>query len=193
MTQEELKNFLAMRVNLNPAALAEIEMFFAECSSVDEKNYMSLLNEWRESENGKKVNAMIAQVLNAEKDFKIQYGLSTIEKGNFSYVNKSRGMYFGTYVVYDNITRFRGLITEDGEEVLPCIFDSVSVKLDGAIEVRFKGADYKFMFSASDYEPKEGRFCYGENSAYSLSDYKSKHNPDPTLLQLVDLLRTNHT
>lgn len=193
MTQEELRNLLIMRHNLNPAALAELEMFFAEHSNVDEKNYKSLLNEWHESEKGKNANAMIVQVLNAEKDSKIQLGLTTIEKGNFLYVNKTRGNYLGTYVVYDNITRLHGLITENGEEVLPCIFDSVSVKLDGVIKVRFKGADYELMFSACDYEPKEGRFCYGGNSAYILTNYMYKRNPSPTLLQLVDLLKKNHT
>lgn len=193
MTQEELKKLLTMSVNLNPAALAELEMFFAEHNNVNEKNYKSLLNEWRESEKGKNANAMIVQVLNAEKDSKIQLGLTTIENGNFSYVNKIHGNYLGTYVVYDNITRLRGLITENGEEVLPCIFDSVSVKLDGFIEVRFKGADYELMFSACDYEPKEGRFCYGGNSAYILTNYMYKRNPSPTLQQLVDMLKKNHT
>lgn len=193
MTQEELKYLLIRRVFLNPAAIAELEMFFAEHSNVNENNCQSLLNEWRESENGKKANAMIAQVLSAEADSKIQLGLKTIKNGNFSYVNKTRGMHLGTYVVYDNITRLRGLVTEKGEEVLPCIFDSVSVKLDGIIVVRFKGTDYEFVFSAREYEPEEGRFCYGENSAYTLPDYRFNRNPSQSMQQLVDLLRINHT
>lgn len=191
MTQEELKNILTMNVNLDPVALAELEMFFAEHNNVTENNFQSLLNEWRESENGKKANVMIAELLNADKDSKIQHGLSTIVNGNFSYVNKTRGKYWGTYVVYDNITRLRGLVTENGEEVLPCIFDYVSVKLDGFIEIGFLGSKYEFHFAPCKYKPKENWFCYGENSAY-IVDYKEIY-PSQKLQQLIDLLKVNHT
>lgn len=182
-----------MRVNLNPAALAELEMFFAEHNNVNENNFSLLFNEWRESERGQKANAFIDRVLNYDIDSKIQHGLTSIEKGNFSYVNKTRGNYCGSSVVYDNITRLRGLIAENGEEILPCIFDSVSVRLGGFIEVRFKSTDYSFSFAACDYEPEKGWFCYGENSAYMFSDdYRLRKSPSPTFLQLEDLLKIRH-
>ena len=191
MTDQELKNILTMRVISDPAALAEMEMFFAEHSNVNESNFQSLQDAWRESERGKKANAMIAELVNADKDSKIQHGLTTIEKGAFSYVNKTRGKCLGTYVVYDNITRLRGLVTEKGEEVLPCIFDSISVKLDGFIEVMFCGSDYDFIFSAGEYEPAENMFCYGENSAYMATH--CKRNSSPKFQQLIGLLKKNHT
>lgn len=180
-----------MRVNTNPIALAELEMFFANHSNVNESNFHPLFNEWRESENGQKSRAMINQLLNADIDFKIQHGLTTIEKGNFTYINKKRGKCCGTYVVYDNITRLRGLVTEKGEEVLPCIFDSISVSLTAFIDVRFKGSDYEFDFASCEYKPNENWFCYGENSAY-IVNYK-EDCPSPELQQLIDLLKINHT
>lgn len=191
MTQEELKTILTMNVNLDSVTRAELEMFFAEHNNVTVNNFQSQLNEWRESENGKKANAMITKRLNAEKESKIQHGLTTIEKGIFSYVNKTNR--FGTYVVYDKITGLYGLVTENGEEVLPCIFDSVSVKLDGFIEVKFLGSSYDFMFSACEYEPKEDRFCYGENSAYIVCHKHRRDTQEQKLQHLIDLLKINHT
>lgn len=204
MKKDEFIALVVRKTFLSSAALAEIEMFFADHEDIDIRNYQSVLDEWRESEAGKRANTMIQQVIDAEKDEKIKYGLTAIERGNYSYVNSARGRCLGTYVVYDRITRLRGLITENEEEVLPCILDDISVHLDGYTDVTFKNKQYTIDLLASRVNRHSIAFSYKNGGSYVLRPNKKRRDQktgkvyttmelDEVTQQFIDLLNVHHS
>ncbi len=120
-----------------------------------------------------------------DKDQAIAKGMTTIDTGD--YTVRTNTKQFDTYVVQDNETKLFGLVTVDNEEILPCIFDHVGVKLDGSIEVTYKMYyDYEFgwnkTYRSPDHADKEKEWLIG-----LLFDRK-----DPVQVELYNLLYSKH-
>jgi hypothetical protein len=120
-----------------------------------------------------------------DKDQAIAKGMTTIDTGDYTVRTNTRR--FDTYVVQDNETKLFGLVTVDNEEILPCIFDHVGVKLDGSIEVTYKMYyDYEFgwnkTYRSPDHADKEKEWLIGR-----LFDRK-----DPVQVELYNLLYSKH-
>lgn len=83
-------------------------------------------------------------------------GLTSIKRGNFYKVGTDLEGRFGAHVVRDNDSKLFGLVSDDGEEIMPCIFDDLSVRLSEYIETSFKGRYYEFMILPNSYrlDPK---------------------------------------
>ena len=86
-------------------------------------------------------------------DNAIQIGLTSIERGNFYKVRPDLEGRFGAHVVRDNDSKLYGLVTDDGEEIMPCIFDDLSVSLSAYIETHFKEQYYEFLILPNSYRP----------------------------------------
>ena len=86
-------------------------------------------------------------------DNAIQIGLTSIERGNFYKVRPDLEGSFGAHVVRDNDSKLYGLVTDDGEEIMPCIFDDLSVSLSAFIETHFKEQYYEFLILPNSYRP----------------------------------------
>ena len=56
-------------------------------------------------------------------------------------------------MVRDNDSKLYGLVTDDGEEIMPCIFDDLSVSLSAFIETHFKEQYYEFLILPNSYRP----------------------------------------
>lgn len=120
-----------------------------------------------------------------DKDQAIAKGMTTIDTGDYTVRTNTKR--FDTYVVQDNETKLFGLVTVDNEEILPCIFDHVGVKLDGPIEVTYKMYyDYAFgwnkTYRSPDHAAKEKEWLIGR-----LFDRK-----DPVQVELYNLLYSKH-
>lgn len=82
-----------------------------------------------------------------EYDAKIKIGINAISNNDYNSNNDSDTlMRFKIDRVRCNSTGLNGIITADGEEVVPCIFDYINIHLDGYVEAVFKGIDYNLMF-----------------------------------------------
>lgn len=117
----------------------------------------------------------IEKDLSTKQDASIQKGLTAIQRGDYSVLENTRCL--GTYVVNNSETGYSGLITESGEEILPCIFDSVKVSLDGIIEVRYMGLymepthNFKLCDKSIALEwanDDDNGFTFGENGGFLL-------------------------
>lgn len=86
-------------------------------------------------------------------DSAIQIGLTSIERGNFYKVRPNLEGCFGAHVVRDNDSKLYGLVTDDGEEIMPCIFDDLSVSLSAYIKTHFKEQYYEFSILPNSYRP----------------------------------------
>lgn len=104
----------------------------------------------------------------------------------------------GTFVVKNSETGYLGLITESREEILPCIFNSVNVCLDGFIKVGFKGLymnpthSFKFCdksFALELANDGEDGFTFGEDGGFFLL----REEMDERTTQLIDLIKSNHS
>ena len=98
---------------------------------------------------------------------------------------------------------------EEKKEILPCIFRSVSVRLDGFIEADFKGMDCSFMFNPPQFAlellesfKRENNgwdgaqnefFVYSDTETYMLCDEEYRTLPDERKRKLVELLKKNHS
>lgn len=120
-----------------------------------------------------------------DKDQAIAKGMTSIDTGDYTVRTNTKR--FDTYVVQDNETKLFGLVTVDNEEILPCIFDHVGVKLDGSIEVTYKMYyDYAFVWNKTyrspDHADKEKEWLIG-----LLFDRE-----DPVQVELYNLLYSKH-
>lgn len=109
-----------------------------------------------------------------------------------------------TYVVLDRESHLWGLVTENKEEILPCIFANVYVTFDWFVEVTFVGHKYSFAFNSKDSFSKlkdrdlshqKGCFLYmdGESKTYEITnefDYRGDNNPLEQ--KLFELLNVKH-
>lgn len=152
--------------------------------------------EWSESKEGKKSNSVILQILSDETDAKIQIGLDSIAKGNYSKTDSRP--YLGTYTVQDNETKLWGLITEEGEEILPCIFERIHRHAAGPLEANFKNECFEVSICPEsmridiESEPINDDlefFIYGRNGIYMLIDGNSS---DDIAQELKQLLKKKH-
>lgn len=207
MNKEELKSEILENLNLDPFRKAMIERFFSQKDVITEADFNQLYIEWCNSDDGKKAAAEIQKSLDKDKDYLIQIGLSSIKRKDYHLVNKFLEPRFGALIVVDNSTRLRGLLSENEEEILPCIFDHVDVKLDGLIEVYFKEKKYKFIILSQDYIPNDDFDDYVFNGTiwYYLLDKKTIKNYkntgreysyvelDETTDQLISLLNVKHS
>ena len=197
MTQEEIKTILLTYSNFDEYGKAEIERFFSECAGITVENFQEKFLDWQNSESGKAASIKIEKELSSIRDTNILKGLTAIQRKDFVVLKNTRG----TYVVKNAETGLFGLITEQGEEILPCIFNYVSVKLGNRIDVGFKGiymnptheisfCDKELALSLAhdDYDDRYG-FTYGENGGFILW----VETMDETTKQLIDLLSINHS
>ena len=198
-TPEGLKKIILTHVNLDEYSRIEIDQFFAECEGITVDNCMEKLWEWRESKSGKDATIQIGKDLSNKRDSFIQKGLTAIQRNNYSILEHTHS--FGTYIVKNNETGYFGLIAESGEEILPCIFNTIYVVDDmGYFDVGFKGVSQERTHSmrlcdkskaakCADRRRSKG-FIYGDNGGYLLilSD-----EMDERTKQLVDLLNINHS
>ena len=199
MTQEELKTLLLTHVNLNEFSAAEIERFFSECAGITVENFQEKFLDWQNSKSCKAASIQIEKELSFKRDTNILRGLAAIQRKDYFVLDNTRRQ--GTYVVKNAETGLFGLITEQGEEILPCIVNCVSVKLDNCIEVGFKGiymnptheisfCDKELALSLAhdDYDDRYG-FTYGDNGGLILF----VDQMDEATKQLIDLLSINHS
>jgi len=123
---------------------------------------------------------------------RIDIGLTSISIGDYQLFKQNEYPRLGCLRVVDNETRLRGLISEDGEEILPCIFDDVDVKLDGIIEVHFKGRYYEFIIMADGFVPERSRtsFFFSKKCFYELD---MCNDADETTQQLITFLNVKHS
>lgn len=196
MDKKELLDLLLAHTNLDSSQAKELERFFSERDDITVENFTQLFNEWRNSDDGKQAAAEIEDGLSKEKDAELMVGLSSIWRGDYKRFRPDSPARKGTHVVIDNITRLRGLLSEDGEEILPCIFDDVDVKLSGYLEVHFKGRYYAFMILSKDFKPRIKSYDYdfsgGAWGYYRLDEYDKYEELDETTRQLVSLLSVRH-
>ena len=208
MTKEELKRVLLTHLNLDNYERAEIDRFFEVQDGITVENFTQLFNEWRESDDGKKTDNEILQIKSIVHDVKIQKGLTSISRGNYHKVRPDLKGRFGANVVVDNATKLRGLVSDDNEEILPCIFDNVNVTLSAFIETTFNERYYEFSIMLSkDYRPSLHSDDYDFNGVIwhyrlrpnkEIDNYKGKGRTyayvelDETTQQLISLLNMKH-
>lgn len=152
-------------------------------------------------------NRQITKYIMNNSDNAIQIGLTSIERGNFDKVRPDLEGCFGAHVVRDNDSKLCGLVTDNGEEIMPCIFDDVSVKLDAFIETRFKGQYYKFLILSNSYRPDPKKpstdTFFGNIWFYRVEGNKTVRDErtgkeyralelTPNMQQLIELLRVKH-
>ncbi len=193
MTQEELKNIILTHVNLGPGGRLEVERFFSECEGITVDNCMEKLWAWRNSQSGKTAFSEIEQEIADRKSVLMQKGLTAIQRGDYRVFENTHRL--GTYVVKSNETGFFGLITDAKEEILPCIFDSISVKLGGWLELVFQEKKFNGSFGIDRILPdNDYGFWYGSKGGYYINDPQVKEGTPfwRCLQQLVDLLNVNH-
>lgn len=202
MNKEELKNVILENVNLSPDRKAELELFFSENDDITIENCLRLFNEWRESKNGKTSNAIVDQFVLAAKDAQIQLSLNSISFHNYSKIGYEYNLWCGDFnIVRDNSTSLYGLISAGGGEVIPCICDSMSVHLDGFIDISFKLRAYSLsLLSSARYD--EINFSYGEDGIFCIEPNKTNKDPkygeysvlelDDITQNLIDILNIDH-
>lgn len=85
-----------------------------------------------------------------------------------------------------------GIITTNGEEVLPCIFASVCIHLDFYIEAIFKGAQFDFLGIHREKGERSSLFdniiYYGETGAIKCKPPKDGEMPKDIVHELEKLL-----
>ena len=196
MDKKELLEIMLANSNLDSYHAKELERFFAERDDITAENFTRLFIEWCNSDDGKKAAAEIIQGLSKEQDAEIAIGLSSIWRKDYKRVRPDLPARFGAYAVIDNNTRLWGLLSEDNEEILPCIFDDVDVKLSGFFETHFKGNYYEFMILPKSFKPEIESwyhiFSGGAWGYYELEDYDTEDELDETTRQLVSLLSVRH-
>lgn len=106
----------------------------------------------------------------SSKEELIKIGLSAIRNKDYTPRNDAETKRrFGIDAVWCNKTNLMGIITTKGEEVLPCVFDSVCIHLDFCIEAVFKGAQFDFCGIHRERGKKSSTFhnivYYGETGA----------------------------
>ena len=136
-----------------------------------------------------------------------QIGLTSIERGDYYKVNPEMSGKLGAHVVVDNGTKLRGLVSDKGEEIMPCIFDKVNVTLSAFVETTFKGKDYVFNIMAKGYSPRlrYGNYDFNGGTWYyrlepnkKIENYKNTGKTyayvelDETTQQLIALLNVKH-
>ena len=199
MTQEEIKTLLLTHLNLDEFRKAETERFFSECAGITLENYQEKFLDWQNSKSGKVASIQIEKELSFKRDINIRKGLTAIQRKDYVVLYNTHRR--GTYVVKNAETDLFGLITEQGEEILPCIFNTVSVKASNYIEVGFKGfymnpthhlsfCDKELALSLTydDYDDRYG-FTYGDNGGLILF----VDQMGEATKQLIDLLSINHS
>ena len=140
----------------------------------------------------------------SEQDAKIQTGLTSADRGDYHIFRPDRPARSGAYVIEDNVTKLHGLASGDNDriEIMPCIFDSINIKLYSPfIEAHFKGRYYEFSICSMAYVPEEYEIVFnGGIWLYKLCVFDSRDSskiydpkcPDETTQQLIDLLNVNH-
>jgi len=136
----------------------------------------------------------------------LQIGLTSIERNDYHLFKPDCRARYGSYVVIDNNTGLRGLLSEDNKEILPCIFDDIDVTMSGFVEVHFKGSYFEFMILSKDYKPKSRSERYDFNGGiwyYSFEpneEYRDEKTGkvgarvrlDETTQLLISLLSVRH-
>ena len=196
MKKEELKSIILENRNLDLFEKIMIERFFSLYDDITVENFNQRYIEWCNSFDGEVAAAKTKQVLSEEKDRKIEIGLTTIERGDYHFFRPNWPNVVGEYVVIDNNTGLWGLLSKTNEEILPCIFDDIYVKLDWLIIAHFKGTLYEFNILSLDYKPDPENFGkyrrYDFNGGIWYYRLVLKHEPDYATRQLISLLSTKH-
>lgn len=161
-------------------------------------NYRDHYERWFNSYSGKlTLVGLFNKTSKAEVFARLQRGLTSIERDTFIVLENTHSL--GTYVVLDRESHLFGLITENKEEILPCIFSNVYVAFDWFVEVAFVGHKYSFSFNSKDnfsnQNSQKGCFQYmdGEAKTYEITnefDYRGSDNPLEQ--KLFELLNEKH-
>ena len=190
MTKEELKNAIFSGVNLDRYRRASMEKFIDETDGLTIDNFMEKYYEWVDSGKNKKVFEQVHNNVMDEYDAKIKTGINAIRNNDYTPRNDSDALQrFKIDTVRCNSTGLVGIITDDGEEVLPCIFQSINIHLDGFIEAEFKGLECKLMTvnreAAESHKDEKGILLYGKSGALSIDVPEN----NPSSAQLLNILR----
>lgn len=123
----------------------------------------------------------------------IKIGLSAIRNRDYTPRNDAETKRrFGIDAVWCNKTHLMGIITTNGEEVLPCIFASVCIHLDFYIEAIFKGAQFDFLGIHREKGERSSLFdniiYYGETGAIKCKPPKDGEMPKDIVHELEKLL-----
>lgn len=190
MTKEKFKDVLFTHVNLDPYRKATYEKFFEEEDDITAKNFEQKYCEWKEA-NSEKIKKIYEKVRKEElgrKDALIEIGKAAIQNKDYTARNEIR---FGLAVVRCNKTGLRGIVTTEGEEVLPCIFDSINIHIDGYIETFFKGVKFNFGIvyreKGDKYDGRHGIIYYGKSGAIRLN-IDADEQPEDVTKELAVLL-----
>ena len=189
MTKEELKTVILSNVNLDRFRRASMEQFIEETDNLSIDNFMEKYMEWVNSGKNKKVYEQVHNEVLDEYDAKIKTGINAISNNDYTPYNDPDTLKrFKIDRVRCNSTGLMGIITDDGKEVAPCIFESVNIHLDGIIDVEFKGLECNLMFvhreAAESLEDKKEILLYGKTGALIINAPKR----NPLSKQLFNLL-----
>lgn len=192
MTQKELKDIILTHVNLDPYRRALYEKFFEEVDDITVENFEKKYSEWVENCDGEKIFEQVRQEESDREDALIAIGMASIRNKDYTARNDPDAMSrFGLDDVRCNKTGLYGIITNEGEEVLPCIFESVNIHLDGYIEASFKGVQFDFWTvyreKGEKYEDCHDIIYYGKYGAIRLSIHRQADDIAQELAKLLGL------
>lgn len=189
MTKEELINAIFSGVNLDRYRKASIEQFIKETDDLTIDNFIKKYHEWIGSGKNKKVFEQEHQEVLDETDTKIKIGINAIRNNDYtSDGNPDSLSRFNMDRVRCNATGLYGLITPDGEEIVPCCFDDINIHLDGVVEAVFKDMKCNLLTvnreAAESFEGKKKVLLYGKTGALIINAPKQ----NPLSEQLFNLL-----
>lgn len=189
MTKEELKKAIFSGVNLDRSRRASIEQFIDETDDLSTDNFMEKYYEWVDSGKNKKAFEQVREEDLDEDDAKIKIGINAIHNNDYTPANNPDSlMRYKIDSVRCNSTGLNGIITADGEEVVPCIFENINIHLDGIIEAEFKGLECTLMTTnrevAESDKDKKNILLYGKTGALVINAPRK----NPLSEQLFNLL-----
>ena len=189
MTKEEFKEIILSHTNLDTYRRASMERFIDETDDLTIDNFMERYQDWINSGKNKKVFEQVLCELLDEYDAKIKIGINAIPNHDYTPRNdQDTLMRFNLDSVRCNSTGLYGIITAEGEEVVPCIFESIDIHLDGIIDAVFKDLECTLMTvnraAAESLEDDEKIILYGKNGALHINVFEIA----PQYEQLINLI-----
>ena len=189
MTKEELKTAIFSGVNLDTYRRASMEKFIDRTEDLTIENFMEKYQDWINSGKNKEVFEQVHNERLDEYDAKIKIGINAITHHDYTPRNDQDTLLrFNLDRVRCNSTGLYGIITAEGDEVVPCIFESIEIHLDGVIDAVFKDLIFTLMTvnraAAESLEDDEKILLYGKNEALRINVSKRS----PLYKQLINLL-----
>lgn len=166
-----------------------MEQFINETDDLTIDNFMDKYYAWVDSGKNKKAFEKVHSEVVAEEDAKIKVGINAISHNDYTPSNDPDTLKrFNMDRVRCNSTGLYGIITANGEEIVPCIFEYINIHLDGYIETVFKGVECNLLLTsretAESHYDKGNVFFYGKRGAFIVKAPKK----NPVSIQLLELL-----